>query len=729
MSDQVCVNSFTSITPRTYAAITLRTFATEITTTKSPNLVDIIDFLNVARNGIYQSFAKSMGLSYIDKYANSFDVFSDAFSNSSSVPSVIPFENFVLDITSPFFDTLNLVPPEQLWKVNSINSSLILLKRLYDNLLKSVRSSTISDIKSYSSRIILMIQSFYLHTNWLEFESSSADFLIEPSSDFFSVAGHLSGSVSKSTSSLLKTVTINSIVNFFTWLKNKMDSKQFNLMFGIRSGKTIAFNIDDTGSMGSIIFGVVEQAKALSSAYYSSPNPPSRYIIQTFNDPTIGTIFMTSNLSLAQLYLDTIRAHDGDDEPELGLTGLKNILINLDDDSNAEIFYYTDASAKDKDLLNEILSLIKLKAARVTFISANSHDDFIEKEIARASNGFEIKINQNTNSVMNTIATVLELTKVNSFPAVSRQQLTSSQNVKFIVDNTISLVSIQIINLLTSNIIQILDPNGSSIVFSYVTQSSELTFMQFKPLLFGTWSLLIDVTSYWQDFYSLQILIKVNNEVHLKVVESIDPVSKYGSEISGSVVSYSKIGIVAYPLGFAKNDSLVLNNLDIIDTFGNVIKSYPVNFFSEDSHYFTEDVVVPPVNFRLKISGLLSGMIFERLYDNLYEITDIKFEAYLYKINGNQYTINYSFTNGRSSNLNLFVSVTDTIYFTQDHTSSTFNVATSSKYISSLILNKVASSSVANLGTINLRLYVSNDDEELSIITVNMNDVPFVYVL
>jgi hypothetical protein len=189
LSDQVCVKSVQEIIPRT--------FKTEYTTTKSPHLADIIDYLNVARNGVYQSFAKSMGLSHYDKYTNSFEVFNDAFNNSTSVPSRIPFENFVLDITSPFFDILNLVPIEQFWQAGSINSSFILLKLLYSNLLKHVRNSKMADIKSYSSRIILMIQSFYMHTNWLEFESGPADFLIEPSSYSLSVTSNLSGRVFK----------------------------------------------------------------------------------------------------------------------------------------------------------------------------------------------------------------------------------------------------------------------------------------------------------------------------------------------------------------------------------------------------------------------------------------------------------------------------------------------------------------------------------------------------
>ena len=120
----------------------------------------------------------------------------------------------------------------------------------------------------------------------------------------------------------------------------KNDNAKFKEFIGISGGKSIAFNIDDTGSMSGEIEAAKQHALKIVDSYSISPNPPSKYLIQTFNDPTIGEIVITEDRAIILSTFTKIYAHDGGDAPELCLSGLENILKNLPDKSYAEIFLY-----------------------------------------------------------------------------------------------------------------------------------------------------------------------------------------------------------------------------------------------------------------------------------------------------------------------------------------------------------------------------------------------------
>ena len=67
-----------------------------------------------------------------------------------------------------------------------------------------------------------------------------------------------------------------------TLFYNSISALDFGLIFGIGFDYTIAFTIDDTGSMGSEI----EDVKCLVRSFIKSErNVPAQYILATFNDP------------------------------------------------------------------------------------------------------------------------------------------------------------------------------------------------------------------------------------------------------------------------------------------------------------------------------------------------------------------------------------------------------------------------------------------------------------
>jgi hypothetical protein len=104
---------------------------------------------------------------------------------------------------------------------------------------------------------------------------------------------------------------------------------------------TLAFAIDDTGSMD----GTIDEVKAGVAGIVSAQEGTPEYLLQVFNDPQVGQPFVTTDVSAFLARLGTLEAHEGDDCPELSETGLLRAVEESAEGSAA--FLYTDASAKD----------------------------------------------------------------------------------------------------------------------------------------------------------------------------------------------------------------------------------------------------------------------------------------------------------------------------------------------------------------------------------------------
>ncbi|KAK6432792.1 hypothetical protein LTR95_011038 [Oleoguttula sp. CCFEE 5521] len=140
--------------------------------------------------------------------------------------------------------------------------------------------------------------------------------------------------------------------------------EQFRLLMG--AGPMLAFAIDTTGSMSSIIEGVRTEARSIVRAKLGTIDEPILYVVSQIQDP--GTHYIATYTSGAEFdtAINILGAGGGDDCPELAMSAIINALNALSE--GGTLFVYTDAAAKDIDLASKAAELARQKRVQVFLI-------------------------------------------------------------------------------------------------------------------------------------------------------------------------------------------------------------------------------------------------------------------------------------------------------------------------------------------------------------------------
>ncbi|XP_052084364.1 von Willebrand factor A domain-containing protein 7-like [Mytilus californianus] len=128
-------------------------------------------------------------------------------------------------------------------------------------------------------------------------------------------------------------------------LQNDIFAEVFNLKEKHKA--SLAFVIDDTGSMGNNIAQVQDACVDIITDVLDSTNEPSDYILVTFNDPDthIHRLTTTNGLEMIEK-LESLIVYGGGDCPEYAMSGLmKGIELCRE---HSILFFFTDAPAKDE---------------------------------------------------------------------------------------------------------------------------------------------------------------------------------------------------------------------------------------------------------------------------------------------------------------------------------------------------------------------------------------------
>lgn len=178
-----------------------------------------------------------------------------------------------------------------------------------------------------------------------------------------------------------------------------VNGNQLATIFGIisvsdpSSKPTLAFAVDDTGSMSEEIYSV---QKLIHSFVKTERSEPHAYILTTFNDPgkkifiimvAFSCVFIIIEVGVPQKYaannltalnalvqaVDALYAHDGGDCAELGMTGILNALSLANPDSN--VIVLTDAAPKDVEKMDKVIKkATKLRNSVHFFLSHPCND-------------------------------------------------------------------------------------------------------------------------------------------------------------------------------------------------------------------------------------------------------------------------------------------------------------------------------------------------------------------
>jgi von Willebrand factor A domain-containing protein 7 len=145
-------------------------------------------------------------------------------------------------------------------------------------------------------------------------------------------------------------------------IKDNVGEEKTKLLFGV--GPTLAFAIDTTGSMGSVIAQVRQQAIQIVDSRLDTDEEPSKYVLVAFNDPQIGPVTETANADEFKGAISALTAGGGGDCPEPSMSGTLQALNLTEPGGNLMVF--TDAGASDGNLGGNVAGLAQQKNVQVS---------------------------------------------------------------------------------------------------------------------------------------------------------------------------------------------------------------------------------------------------------------------------------------------------------------------------------------------------------------------------
>jgi hypothetical protein len=144
-------------------------------------------------------------------------------------------------------------------------------------------------------------------------------------------------------------------------IKGQITFAQLKALLG--AGPSLAFAIDTTGSMGSVISGVRSAAIGIVDSRLGTDEEPLQYVLSPFNDPFTGPVTATTNANVFKSAISSLFASGGGDCPELAMSGVYDALSVADE--GGQLFLWTDASAKDAAFIGAVSGLATRKDIKV----------------------------------------------------------------------------------------------------------------------------------------------------------------------------------------------------------------------------------------------------------------------------------------------------------------------------------------------------------------------------
>ncbi|XP_040006070.1 von Willebrand factor A domain-containing protein 7-like isoform X3 [Xiphias gladius] len=247
-------------------------------------------------------------------------------------------------------------------------------------------------------------------------------------------------------------------------LRAAAGDRPFLQMMGISKGssKALCFVIDTTGSMSDDIEAVRTVTSSIIDHSVGTDDEPSLYILVPFNDPEFGPLIKTTDPNVFKNVINSLSATGGGDTAELSLSGLQLALSGAP--SNSEIFLFTDAPAKDKQLKSTVIALIERTQTVVNFLITDStvisrrrrsddvqqrhrgitaSDAQLYRDLAQASGGQVIEVTKSELPVATSIITESSSSSLVTILQAARSP-GKADNFSFIVDETVINLTVYI---------------------------------------------------------------------------------------------------------------------------------------------------------------------------------------------------------------------------------------------------------------------------------------------
>lgn len=243
-------------------------------------------------------------------------------------------------------------------------------------------------------------------------------------------------------------------------LRGKVTLRQFKAFLGI--GAPFAFAIDTTGSMGSVIDGVKSQVNVIIDSRAGTAEEASQYVLAPFNDPSVPTALVTDNPANFKSALAGLFASGGGDCPELAMTGAYNAVAAAD--KGAQVYLFTDASARDSGKYGSVLDLASSKKSRLFFaLFGNcSPYDPVYFALARNTGGQVFILNRPEAAQVSRLADAFSRTDTVDILTISGTLGPTPRTYQFPVDSHIGRLNLSVARTAPGTVV-IRRPDGSTL--------------------------------------------------------------------------------------------------------------------------------------------------------------------------------------------------------------------------------------------------------------------------
>lgn len=236
------------------------------------------------------------------------------------------------------------------------------------------------------------------------------------------------------------------------------NAKAIKRLMDIRA--TLGMVIDDTGSMGPIISGVKSNVASIVASVRGTDDEPDQYLLQTFNDPAVGTTATFSNPDPFLAAVNAVSAGGGGDCPELAWSGtVLAVNVALTD---SKLYLFTDASPKDGGLAEMVTALAKKKRTAINPLLFGSCSPFDQTyfDVAQATGGQVFILNRSEAGTIFNLVAPLVKHNVHSIMAARTQVSGTTAGYDVPIDDTLSAATFSV-SMPTKGTITLRRPDGS----------------------------------------------------------------------------------------------------------------------------------------------------------------------------------------------------------------------------------------------------------------------------
>ena len=394
-------------------------------------------------------------------------------------------------------------------------------------------------------------------------------------------------------------------------IKAEITFKQLKALLG--AGPTLAFAIDTTGSMGSVIAGVQASAIAIVNARLGTDEEPLQDILSPFNDPSTGPLTVTNDANTFKSAISGLFASGGGDCPELAITGVYDALSVADE--GGDLFLFTDASAKDASLVGAAAALAVKKDIKIyaALFGSCSPIDPAYIELATRTGGQVFFLNRFEAAQVTQLAdltvrnnAVQILSVLDNYPSAKFYTVPADSTLKRIT------VSVSSTDQITIPTVTLTRPNGKVVAagdtgLSIINLSRGIVISVTNPEV-GAWQLKVENSP--QPTY-----VNVNGESDLKF--SSFKFAEFGGQpphqglfnINGAPIAGQELYAVASITDGSASGLFKLRKKD----FG-IVKDIALDRDETDNRKFFGKVIVPTESFLAYVTGTdKSGAAYQRV--------------------------------------------------------------------------------------------------------------------